>query len=153
MIRISVRDIVADLPPSLIRQRISEQSLIKIEGFENYTPEVRKKLHEMHKAGRIDSHPILSNTGGTILWVTDKDLEDGDYTNADIMHRPNNLPAIEHRDGKSYYRVFGKKHRENGQAGVFVGDYQYFLADKPYTQEQYEAIPMEERIKMRPQKP
>lgn len=104
MIKISIRDSFADLPPSILKKRIKEiedrqKDIRNTTGYNNYTPEIRTALRDMHIEGFIESHPIL-DSGGDIVWVTSENAKDGDYGGKYEFHRPNKLPAVEFEDGK-----------------------------------------------------
>lgn len=121
MIRISVRDIVADLPPSILKKRIKEiddkNNIINITGVNNYTPEVIQRLRQLFEEGRIQSYPVLIKDARVIFWTNKKGFGENDrFTGVEILHRPNNLPAWEGGEGIAEYFVNGKRHRTDGPA-------------------------------------
>ncbi len=92
-----------------------DMELAKVTGYENYTPELMAILLEMHRAGKIESHPITGGTA-TITWVKESDKVDGDFIDFSRIHRPNNLPAIEYASMGADWVENGLRHRTDGPA-------------------------------------
>ena len=97
MIKISIRDIKADLPNRLIRKILNDKAkakanLINITGYENYTPEVLDKLKSL-------GYDVRKNGTG-IKW----------YLNGE-QHRAEG-PAFENSEGSKAWYLNGKAYTE-----------------------------------------
>jgi len=109
MIKISIRDVVADLPPALLKKKLDDMNIIRVTGYENYTLEVIGKLERMFREGRISSKP--ERDGKRIIWLNIYHK----------IHREGELPAIETSDQEEYY-VNGQEHREDGPSTIYYSN-------------------------------
>ena len=111
MIKISFRDSFADLPPSLIKKKIEEQTALRKITYvidPKETIELIPQLKELFEKGIIESYP--NHEGAYIEW-RDKSGQE---------HRENNLPSTVWYDKDDIgFKVHGRLHRTNGPAWIY----------------------------------
>ena len=86
--------------------------LIKLTGFQNYTPEICDKIKSLCEAGLTDSYPRLE--GNYVIW-----RRAADHDGTGNRHRSGNLPAFESAARTAYY-VNGNLHRDDGGPAKIV---------------------------------
>ena len=112
-------------------KRLKEMDIKNITGYDKYTPKILDKLYSMGYA--------VDKNEDRVRWYL-----------KGLLHRVNG-PALEMKSGTKHWYINGKHHREDGPAIEYSnGDKVWYLNDKNYNSEQYNAIPMLERISLRP---
>jgi len=153
MIKISIRDIYADLPPALIRKKIRDNTPSYISRAGN---KYWFKDNKFDKEKMMDADQSDYDTRDYNNWASSDDYYTPELGNTlflrscGILHRENG-PAVEFKDGTKLYFINNKYHRENGPALEYSSGYgHYYLNDVNYDDKKFKKMTPEEKRALRP---